>query len=112
MSKQLSEQVCEPCRGGIPPLTESEIKPLISELNSNWDAVENHHLFKKFEFPNFITALEFVNKVGTLAEEVNHHPNISFTWGYVEVKIWTHKINGLNKADFILAAKIESLFHV
>ena len=107
---KLSEKVCEPCKGGIPPLTSTEIKPLAIELGNNWEVIENHHLFKKYEFPDFVEALAFVNKVGELAEDVGHHPNFSFTWGYVEITIWTHKINGLNEADFILAAKIETLF--
>ena len=105
----LSKQTCEPCRGGIPPLTSNEIEPLLTSLNNDWSVVDNHHLYKKYSFNDFITALEFVNKVGDLAETVGHHPNISFTWGIVEITIWTHKINGLNKADFILAAKIDTL---
>ena len=109
MSINLSNQICEPCKGGVPPLKESEITPLITELNNDWNVIDNHHLLKKFTFKNFVEALAFVNKVGNLAEEVGHHPNISFTWGWVEISIWTHKINGLNKADFILAAKMDQL---
>ena len=105
----LSEKVCEPCRGGIPPLTEDEIKPLLNELGNDWNVIDNHHLYKKYTVEDFVTALAFVNKVGHLAEEVGHHPNISFTWGIIEITIWTHKINGLNEADFILAAKIDTL---
>lgn len=109
MSQKLNEQVCEPCKGGVPPLTAAEISPLLQELNNNWTVIENHHLHKKYTFKDFVTALDFVNKVGNLAEQIGHHPNITFTWGWVEITIWTHKINGLNKADFILAAKIDSL---
>ena len=109
MSENLSSQVCEPCKGGIPPLNKSEIAPLLSELNNDWQVIDNHHLVKKFEFKDFVEALAFVNKVGDLAEAVGHHPNFSFTWGWVEITIWTHKIDGLNKADFILAAKINDL---
>lgn len=109
MSQKLSEKVCEPCKGGVPPLTANEISPLLNELGNNWEAIDNHHLYKKFTFNDFVTALAFVNKVGELAEDVGHHPNISFTWGIVEISIWTHKINGLNEADFILAAKMDHL---
>ena len=109
MSQKLSEKVCEPCKGGVPPLTANEISPLLNELGNNWEAIDNHHLYKKFTFNDFVTALAFVNKVGELAEDVGHHPNISFTWGIVELKIWTNKINGLNEADFILAAKMDHL---
>jgi 4a-hydroxytetrahydrobiopterin dehydratase len=105
----LSQQQCEPCRGGIPPLTPTETAPLLAELGKDWVIEDNHHLLKSFTFPNFVEALAFTNQVGNLAEEVAHHPDILLSWGKVEIRIWTHKIDGLNKADFILAAKIEDL---
>eukprot|EP01047_Picozoa_sp_COSAG01_P050642 COSAG01_NODE_5139_length_4460_cov_2.397386_2_plen_110_part_00 len=102
----LSKQNCEPCKGGVPPLTAAEIQPLSAELGSDWQVVDNHHLTRKFTFKNFVDALAFTNRIGAIAEEQNHHPNIALTWGEVEVTIYTHKIDGLQKADFVLAAKL------
>jgi 4a-hydroxytetrahydrobiopterin dehydratase len=85
-----------------------EIKEFLGELN-DWDVIEEHHLRKGFKFGDFREALSFVNLVGELAESQGHHPDISFGWGYAEIKIWTHKIDGLSESDFILAAKIDAL---
>jgi 4a-hydroxytetrahydrobiopterin dehydratase len=103
---ELASRQCVPCRGGVPPLTAEEIRPLLSQLDG-WQVVNEHHLRKEFKFGNFREALAFVNRVGELAEEQGHHPDICFGWGKVEVTIWTHKINGLTESDFILAAKID-----
>jgi 4a-hydroxytetrahydrobiopterin dehydratase len=102
----LASRECVPCRGGVPPLGGDRIGELIAELDA-WEVVADHHLRKKFEFKNFREALAFVNRVGSLAEEQGHHPDISFGWGYAEITIWTHKIDGLTESDFILAAKID-----
>ena len=104
----LSSRDCVPCRGGVPPLKGAEIDNLLAEV-SGWEAVGEHHLKKRYEFKDFAGALEFVNRAGQLAEAQGHHPDISFGWGYAEIKIWTHKINGLTESDFILAAKIDEL---
>ena len=85
-----------------------EIKKFAEQLKG-WDVVEEHHLRKIFEFKDFREALAFVNRVGQLAEEQGHHPDISFGWGRAEITIWTHKIDGLTESDFILAAKIDKL---
>ena len=95
-----------PCRGGVPPLTADEIKPLLNQLQG-WEVVNEHHLRKVYRFSNFREALGFVNKVGEIAEEQGHHPDICFGWGQAEITIWTHKINGLTESDFILAAKVD-----
>jgi 4a-hydroxytetrahydrobiopterin dehydratase len=71
--------------------------------------VNEHHLSKAFTFPDFKTALEFVNQVGAVAEEEGHHPDLCLSWGKVDVTTWTHKIDGLTESDFILAAKIDRL---
>jgi 4a-hydroxytetrahydrobiopterin dehydratase len=102
----LAEKSCIPCRGGVPPLTAEQIKPLAAEV-PGWDVIENHHIEKEFKFRDFKSALEFTNKVGAIAEEQAHHPDIYLAWGKVRVTIWTHKIDGLTESDFILAAKIE-----
>jgi 4a-hydroxytetrahydrobiopterin dehydratase len=104
----LSEKTCVPCRGGVPPLTASEITPLHAETPA-WTVVDHHHLSREFQFKNFKTALDFVNAVGTIAEEQGHHPDIYLAWGKARVDIWTHKIDGLTESDFILAAKIDKI---
>ena len=108
MMNDLASRDCVPCRGGVPPLGKREIKNLIMELKG-WEVVAGHHLRKTFEFKDFRGALAFVNRIGELAEEQGHHPDISFGWGRAEVTIWTHKIDGLTESDFILAAKIDAL---
>lgn len=105
---ELASKTCVPCKGGIPPLR-GEALELLKRQVQGWDVVEEHHLFKTFKFPDFRNALDFVNRVGEVAERAGHHPVITFTWGKVEIKIYTHKINGLTESDFILAAKIDAL---
>lgn len=105
---ELASRACVPCRGGVPPLKGEEITNLLGELNG-WSVVSEHHLIKIFKLGDFREALAFVNRVGELAEEQGHHPDICFGWGKVEISIWTHKIDGLTESDFILAAKIDAL---
>ena len=104
----LSSRQCVPCRGGVPPLEGAVITILLAQL-TDWEVVNEHHLKKEYRFKDFKEALGFVNRVGDLAEEQGHHPDICFGWGKVEVTIWTHKIDGLTESDFILAAKIDEL---
>ncbi len=105
----LAEKACIPCKGDVPPLKGKELKDLLQQLDNEWKIIEEHHLEKEFKFKDFKEALEFTTKVGKLAEEQNHHPDIYLSWGKVKVTIWTHKIDGLTESDFILAAKIEQL---
>lgn len=100
---------CVPCQGGVPPLKGEELQSFYQDLNNGWEVVEEHHLKKRFIFQDFKTALAFVNQVGQMAEEIGHHPEITFGWGFAEVQIYTHKINGLHEADFIFAAKVDKL---
>ncbi|HEV2420518.1 MAG TPA: 4a-hydroxytetrahydrobiopterin dehydratase [Candidatus Acidoferrales bacterium] len=104
----LASKTCVPCRGGAPPMKGSELNGYLKQV-SGWKAVNEHHLTKTFTFPDFKQALAFVNKVGAIAEEQGHHPDILLTWGKAEVTTWTHKIDGLTESDFILAAKIDQL---
>ena len=104
----LASRVCVPCRGGVPPLKGDEIDRLLAQLR-DWEVVEQHHLKKVYSFANFREAQQFVTRVGDLAEEQGHHPDICFGWGRAEITIWTHKIDGLTESDFILAAKIDKL---
>ena len=105
---ELAAKTCVPCRGGVPPLKGAKLEGLERQV-PGWNVVEEHHLQKTFRFPDFRRALEFVNRVGNLAEEQGHHPDIFLAWGKVDVTIWTHKIDGLTESDFILAAKIDAL---
>lgn len=105
---ELSSKQCVPCRGGVPPLGGDEIKRLLEQLDG-WEVVNEHHLKKSYRFPDFRESLAFVNRVGELAEEQGHHPDICFGWGSAEITIWTHKIDGLTESDFVLAAKIDEL---
>ncbi len=105
---ELAEKTCVPCRGGVPPLTADEIKPLGRQL-PDWDVVEEHHLDRTYKFKDFREALDFTNRVGELAEQQGHHPDIYLAWGKVGIRLWTHKIDGLTESDFVMAAKIERL---
>ena len=106
---ELSQKRCTPCRGGIPPLSGPELSDFQKRLPS-WKVVDGRHLAKSFQFPDFKTALEFVDRIGALAETEGHHPDLCLSWGKVEVTTYTHKIDGLSENDFILAAKIDQLF--
>jgi len=105
----LASRECVPCKGGIPPLKGPELIRLVEQLGGDWRVVEEHHLEKEFRFEDFRQALDFTNKVGELAEEIGHHPDIELSWGRCKVTIWTHKIDGLAEADFIFAAKVDAL---
>jgi 4a-hydroxytetrahydrobiopterin dehydratase len=85
-----------------------ELESLHKQL-PEWEVVNGHHLKRAFTFPDFAKALAFVNKVGEIAENEGHHPDIFLTWGKAEITTWTHKIDGLTESDFILAAKIEKV---
>ena len=104
----LASKTCVPCRGGTPPLKGEELDDLWRQI-PGWEVLEEHHLRRRFRFKNFREALDFVNRVGELAEEQGHHPDVRFGWGYAEVTVYTHKIDGLTESDFILAAKISKL---
>ena len=106
----LSEKTCIPCRGGIPPLQGEAQQRLLGELGNGWTVITDHHMEKTFKFKNFLEALNFTNAAGQIAEQQNHHPEITLTWGVVTVRVWTHKIDGLTESDFILAAKAEQAY--
>jgi len=105
---ELASKKCIPCKGGAPPLKGGELRILQGQVEG-WNIIEEHHLLKTFKFPDFRKSLDFVNQVGEIAEEQGHHPVITFTWGKVEITIYTHKINGLTESDFIMAAKIDTV---
>ncbi len=103
----LASRSCVPCKGGVPPLTVEEMKPLEHGLDPAWKIVEGHHLDRQFSFGNFREALAFVNRIGEMAEDQGHHPDLLLAWGKVGVTVWTHKIDGLTESDFIFAAKAD-----
>jgi len=105
----LTQKSCVPCRGGVPPLKGEELARLQAEL-PGWLVVNEHHLQCSFTFPDFATALAFVNRAGAIAEQEGHHPDLCLSWGKVEVTTYTHKIDGLTESDFILAAKIQEAY--
>jgi 4a-hydroxytetrahydrobiopterin dehydratase len=113
----LAQRTCVPCRGGVPPLDDSQIAPLLAELGPGWSVVERPHakhgvvkvLTCTYRFDNFGGAMEAAVRIGALAEEQQHHPDLNVSWGRLVVDIWTHKIGGLTESDFIFAAKCDNV---
>ena len=105
----LASKQCVPCKGGVPPLAGKELEALHDQLGSGWKVLNEHHLEKEYRFRDFREALAFTNRVGALAEEQNHHPDIHLAWGRVQITVWTHKIDGLTESDFVFAAKADRL---
>jgi 4a-hydroxytetrahydrobiopterin dehydratase len=106
---ELADKQCVPCRGDVPPLKGEELRKLHQRV-PKWTVDREHHLHREFSFPDFKRALDFVNRVGEVAEEQGHHPDIFLAWGKAGVTLWTHRIDGLSEGDFIMAAKIERLY--
>jgi 4a-hydroxytetrahydrobiopterin dehydratase len=105
--ESLAEKTCTPCRGGVPPLTQDEAERFHVQ-SPDWQIVDNaRRIERRFSFRNFLDALNFVQKVGNIAETEGHHPDISFGWGYATISLQTKKIKGLHENDFIMAAKID-----
>lgn len=105
----LAAKSCEPCRGGVSPLTREEAETLLRET-PGWDLEEDAtKIRRRFRFRDFAQAMEFARKVGELAEEEGHHPDITLGWGYCVVVFHTHKIHALHENDFIMAAKVNAL---
>ena len=105
----LKNKHCIPCEGGTLPLTKNIADTLHTQIPA-WEINEDTtRIRRSFNFDDFAEALDFVNKVGTLADSEGHHPDIELSWGHVEIMLWTHAINGLSENDFILASKIDNL---
>jgi 4a-hydroxytetrahydrobiopterin dehydratase len=109
MPEELASQTCVPCRGGVPPLKGAELQQILQQV-PQWKVINEHHVTRAFTFPDFKQALDFVNRVGEVAEQQGHHPDILLTWGKAEITMWTHKIDGLTRSDLIMAAKIDQLY--
>ncbi|HLW47448.1 MAG TPA: 4a-hydroxytetrahydrobiopterin dehydratase [bacterium] len=105
----LADRRCIPCQGGTPPLDRAQFAPLYAQLEG-WQVQDDRMLVKVFRFKNFVQAVEFVNAVMPVAEAENHHPDLRVSWGQVRVELWTHKINGLSEADFVMAAKLDRVY--
>ena len=105
----LASKQCVPCRGGVSPLAGDELVTYQQQLGGGWQVVDEHHLEREYRFADFRQALDFTLRVGEMAEEQDHHPDIFLTWGLVKVTIWTHKIDGLTESDFVFAAKAGQL---
>src|SRR5690242_13891353 len=104
----LAAKDCIPCKGGVPPMDAAQIARLLKEVDG-WRAVDDHHLTKTYAFEDFAQALAFVDRVGAMAEQQWHHPDVYLAWGSVRIDIWTHKIDGLTESDFVFAAKCDAL---
>jgi 4a-hydroxytetrahydrobiopterin dehydratase len=110
MSEELTSKRCEACDAETPPIEGDQARRLLGELNARWELIDDHHLSTRFKFDDFAGALAFTNRVGALADQEGHHPEICLTWGVAKLRIWTHAIDGLSQNDFILAAKIDQLY--
>lgn len=109
MSNDLLAKTCTPCRGGVAPLTRAEAERYLAQA-PGWTLAEAANgIERTFRFKNFKEALDFVAKVGDLAEHQGHHPDISFSWGWAKISWQTKKIKGLHENDFIMAAKTDEL---
>jgi 4a-hydroxytetrahydrobiopterin dehydratase len=107
--EDLLSKRCTPCRGGIPPLTPEQAQSYMAQV-SGWSLIDNATKIERtFKLKNFAEAMRLAQKVGELAEEEDHHPEITFGWGYCKVLFYTHKIKGLHENDFIIAAKVNQL---
>jgi 4a-hydroxytetrahydrobiopterin dehydratase len=104
----LANRKCVPCSGGTPRLAGEALERFEAQV-PGWSVVDEHQLERSFTFPDFKAALAFANKVGEIAESENHHPDILVSWGKTVVTVWTHKIDGLSEADFVLAAKVSRI---
>lgn len=110
MVSALADHECEACTSEDEPLTEVEYGEYLEELDDEvWDVVDEHHLTGAYEFEDFRNALEFTYEIGELAEAEWHHPDIHLQWGAVTIEMWTHKIDGLHKTDFVMAARMDRI---
>lgn len=105
---ELSDERCVPCRDGAPTLTTTELEELLPSLDG-WQVVDHHHLHKCWSFADFQSALDWINRAGAVCEAAGHHADFSLGWGRAEADIYTHKVNGLTRADAVLAAKLDAI---
>lgn len=116
---ELAQRACIPCRGGVPPLSEDQIAPLLAQLGAGWHVVKRSDpkresielLTCTYAFENFAHAMKAAQRIGEMAEEQQHHPDLHVAWGRLTVDVWTHKIGGLTESDFVFAAKCDALLN-
>ncbi|MBS3769270.1 MAG: 4a-hydroxytetrahydrobiopterin dehydratase [Bacteroidales bacterium] len=106
---ELKEKKCKPCEGGTLPLKSQDIKNYLKKLDTKWEVIDNTQIRQTYKFKNFREALDFANKVGEIAEEEQHHPDLHVYYGKVTIDLATHAIGGLSENDFIVASKIEDI---
>ena len=104
---ELSQKKCQACEGGVPAMSKEQAEELLKQVPT-WKIID-WKVTKEFKFKNFLESLNFVNKVGKVAEAEQHHPDLEFGWGYCRITLFTHALNGLSENDFILAAKIDHI---
>jgi 4a-hydroxytetrahydrobiopterin dehydratase len=110
MSQSLADHECEACTSEDEPLTEPEYTEYLRELDGDvWTVIDDHHLEGTYSFEDFRDALEFTYEIGELAEQEWHHPDIHLKWGEVKIEMWTHKIDGLHKSDFVMGARMDRI---
>ncbi len=110
MKESLADTPCPACTKDSPKLLGKDLAVQLGTLKSEWQAIDNHHLEKRYIFKDFSSALTYVNHVAALAEEVNHHPDLHLSWGQVIIKVWSHVINGISQTDIVFAAKCDRIF--
>lgn len=108
MNEELVTKKCVPCEGGVSAMSQEEANQYLSKV-IGWELIEGTKIKKEFKFKNFKESLNFVNKVGSIAEEEQHHPNITIIYNKVQISLTTHAIGGLSQNDFIMAAKIDRI---
>jgi len=107
----LADKTCVPCKGGVPPIQGEQLRKLMQQV-PQWKTVNEHHVTRAYTFPDFKKALDFVNRVGEVAEEQGHHPDILLGWGKAEVTFWILNITAPTESDLIMAAKIDKLYQL
>jgi 4a-hydroxytetrahydrobiopterin dehydratase len=106
-----AREQCVPCQGDVPPMAMNEAKKNLSSLDKEWSINVSGHLERIFLFKNFADALALAIKLGTIADREGHHPDLLVSYGKLHVEVWTHKIDGLSRSDFVLAAKFDEAVH-
>ena len=106
---ELKEKKCKPCEGDTPPLRSQQTPHYLKEVHQDWEVLENTKIRRSFKFKNFREALDFANKVGEIAEQEQHHPDLHVYYGKVTIDLSTHAIGGLSENDFIMASKIDHI---
>jgi 4a-hydroxytetrahydrobiopterin dehydratase len=104
----LAQESCIPCQEGGGSLDAAELESLLAQL-PHWQVVNQHHLQRRWTFADFQSALHWLNQAGAICEQQGHHADFQLGWGYSEAVIYTHKVDGLTRADFVLAARLDAI---